>query len=213
MNYTFEARKKYFNEIEDFLKKNLKQSRFRHTLGVANAAACLAMRYKEDVDKAYIAGLFHDCAKCFDDSKTIKLCKKYNVELNEFEKENLFIVHGKLGAAIAAKEFAIDDEELLNGIRFHTTGRPEMTLFEKIIYLADFIEINRDSASDLIPVRNLVFVNIDAALFRVLSDMIPYLKSKGTPIDDMTRQTYEFYDKILDEDVKKLALSEPDVVI
>lgn len=206
MKYTFDNRKKYFSEIEDYLKKNLKTNRYRHTLGVAHTAACMAMRYGVDVDKAYIAGLFHDCAKSFDESKTLKAIKKYNITINDFEREHLYIIHGKIGAEIAKNEFGIADEEILDGIRYHTTGRPDMTLFDKIIYLADFIEANRDVASDLDAVRKLSFVDIDAALYRVLSDMLPYLTEIGTPIDDTTRQTYEFYDKILDSNIKELAI-------
>lgn len=205
MNYTFENRKKYFAYLEEYLKDRLKPSRYRHTLGVAHTAACLAMRYGVNVDKAYIAGLFHDCAKCMDEKETLKLCKKYNLKLDDFQKNNLFIVHGPLAAKIAEYEFEIKDQELLNGITYHTTGRPDMSLFEKIIYLADFIEANRDVADDLEDVRKLCFVSIDAALYRVLKDMIPYLNKKGTPVDELTRQTYEFYDKILDNDIKEMA--------
>ena len=207
MKYTFENRRKYFDYIENYLKAKLKKSRYRHTLGVAHTAACMAMRYGVDVDKAYIAGLFHDCAKCLDEKETLKLCKKYKLELDDFQRNNLFIVHGPLAAKIAQYEFGIDDEDLLNGIKYHTTGRPEMSLFEKIIYLADFIEANRDVAKDLEPVRALCFVDIDAALYRVLKDMIPYLNSIGTQVDDLTRQTYEYYDKILSEEIKEMAFS------
>lgn len=207
MDYTFENRKKYFNYLEEYLKERLKPGRYRHTLGVAHTAACMAMRYGISVDRAYIAGLFHDCAKCLDEKDTLKLCKKYNLELDDFQKENLFILHGPLAAKIAEFEFGINDRELLNGIAYHTTGRPDMSIFEKIIYLSDFVEANRDMADDLDDVRRLCFVDIDAALYRVLKDMIPYLNSKGTPVDDLTRQTYEFYDKILDTEIKEMAYS------
>ena len=207
IKYTFEERKKYFTQIEEYLYKNLKFNRFRHSIGVAHTAACLAMRYNIDMDKAYIAGLFHDCAKSLDEEKTIKLCKKYDIPIDNFEKDNIFIIHGKVGAAIAQYEFGIDDEDLLNSIRNHTTGRPGMSLFEKIIYLADYIEANRDVAKDLKAVRALCFIDINAALYRVVYDILKHLETTNSPIDEKSLQTFEFYDKILNEKTKELAFS------
>jgi len=165
----------------------------RHTLGVAHTSACLAMRYDEDIDSAYLAGLLHDYAKNLSDEDMLKTANKYNLLLSDFEKENPFILHGKVAACLVRDEFDISDKNILNAISYHTTGRPGMSLLEKIVFLADYIECGREDASDLPIVRRLAFSDIDKCILTVLSDTLDYLNEKGNPIDDLTQKTYDFY--------------------
>ena len=130
-------------DIQNKLRKNLKGSRFIHTLGVEYTSVCLAMKYEEDLEKAELAGLLHDCAKELPEKKMIKICRNHGEKISKMEFEQPFLLHGKAGACIAKDKFGIEDEVILNAIRYHTTGRPAMTLFEKIVFVADYIEPNR----------------------------------------------------------------------
>ena len=154
-------------KIQEKLKKVQNERRYEHTLGVAYTATCLAYRYGEDPEKARLAGLLHDCAKHLSGEKALEMCAKYDLPVNNIEKNNPFLLHGKVGALIAQKKFNVDDEDILNAITYHTTGRPVMSLLEKIIYVSDYIEPNRDFASNLDTVRNLAFENLDMALMKI----------------------------------------------
>lgn len=186
-------RNKYFIKIEEELKGRLKKSRYRHTIGVANTCACLAMKYGYDMDKAYLAGLLHDVAKGLDSDEMLKYAKKFKLELSDFEREHPFILHGPIGAQIAKKDFGINDKEILLAISSHTTGRADMCLLEKIVFLADFFEPGRGEASNLPEVRSLAFEDIDACLIKVLSDTLDYLNASGLALDPQTQITYDFY--------------------
>lgn len=181
------------------LKKYLDAGRFEHTQGVMYTAAALAMRYGEDLEKAQIAGLLHDCAKCIPDNKKIKICLKNKIPMTEMEQKNAFLLHAKVGAYIAKEKYGVEDEEILSAIESHTTGKPNMTLLEKIIYIADYIEPMRNKAPNLADVRKLAFEDIDLALFKILSDTLSYLKRSPKNLDPMTLQAYEYYkEQILD---------------
>ncbi|MCR5774297.1 MAG: bis(5'-nucleosyl)-tetraphosphatase (symmetrical) YqeK [Lachnospiraceae bacterium] len=181
-------------EIKKKMKKALDKDRYRHTVSVAYTAACLAMRYAIDPEVAFTAGLLHDCAKCIPTAEKFKLCEKYKVELSDFEKTNTALIHAKLGACLAEKRYGISDKDILDSIRTHTTGEPDMSLLQKIIFTADYIEPGRDQASNLPEIRQMAFVDLDKAVCKILSDTLAYLgKKKDAPIDPMTRKTYEFY--------------------
>ena len=130
-------------KIRRKLMTELDTERYEHTLGVMYTAASMAMRYDEDVEKALLAGLLHDCAKCISGENKIKLCNKYHLSVSEVEKKNPSLLHAKLGAFLAAKKYHIKDKDVINAIASHTTGCPNMTLLDKIIYIADYIEPGR----------------------------------------------------------------------
>ena len=111
--------------------------------------------------KAQTAGLLHDCAKCIPNDKKLKLCEKKNIPVSEIEEKAPFLLHSKLGVYIARKKYDVEDKEILSAVRWHTTGKPEMTQLEKIIYLADYIEPGRDKAPNLARVRRLAFEDLD----------------------------------------------------
>ncbi|MGN0377476.1 MAG: bis(5'-nucleosyl)-tetraphosphatase (symmetrical) YqeK [Suilimivivens sp.] len=180
------------------MEKELDAKRFEHTLGVAYTAAALAMCYDVDLIKAETAGLLHDCAKCLSDDKKISICKKNNMEINTIENRNPYLLHAKAGCCIAKNKFGIEDQDILNAILNHTTGRPGMSDLEKIIYIADYIEPGRKQAPDLPVVRKLAFQNLDQALLKVLSDTLNYLNHVGGEIDPMTKGTYNHYKNILE---------------
>ncbi len=182
-----------FKKIRDSIEKEMDEKRFAHTLGVAYTAAMLAAIHGIPQDTALLAGLLHDCAKCYSDEKMFSLCSKNNVSFSVTESKNTALLHGKVGAIIAYKKYAVEDETILNAIRYHTTGRPEMTLLDKIIYVADYIEPGRKPLPNLSEIRKLAFQDLDAALIMILENILNYLESCGKETDPATRETYEYY--------------------
>lgn len=189
-------------KIKKYLKKHLTKDRYQHTLGVAYTAAALAMKYNADtsnanlVKRAYLAGLLHDCAKCMSDEKKLHICEKNNLSCSAMEAEHPYLLHGKVGAHIAGKKFGIKDEDILHAITWHTTGRPNMSLLEKIIFIADYIEPSRKPVKELDLIRKLAFEDIDKTMEKILSNTLKYLDGKNTPVDTMTQTTYESYRKM-----------------
>lgn len=175
------------------LKREMDEGRYQHTLGVMYTAAALAMRYEYDIQKAQIAGLLHDCAKCIPNGKKLKLCEKYRIPVTEVENRNPFLLHAKLGSFLASHEYDVQDEEILSAILYHTTGKPDMSLLDKIVYIADYIEPRRNKAPNLTEVRKLAFLDLDAALYKILSDTLSYLDEGTGEVDEMTIKAYEYY--------------------
>ncbi len=128
-------------EIKNWLAENLSEERYSHSLGTANCARELANKYGLDEQKAYIAGLLHDCAKCFPNEKLLEIIHN-NLEVEESELQNYKTLHAPVSAYIAEKDFGVSDREILSAIRWHTLGKIDMSDFEKIIFLADKIEPN-----------------------------------------------------------------------
>ena len=183
--------------IKKKIKKILDKDRYQHTLGVAYTAASLAMRYGVDIERAFLAGLLHDCAKNIPNDEKFDLCRKYKVKLNDVEKKAPYLIHSKLGAVLAKKIYGINDDEILNAVKYHTTGRPGMTLLEKIIFTADYIEPGRCNAQNLNEIRQLSFIDLDAAVKKILYDTLQYLETKDQLIDPMTQMTYDYYEGII----------------
>lgn len=192
-----------FPKIKKTLRKYLDRDRFEHSEGVMYTAAALAMRYGEDLERAQVAGILHDCAKCMPDNKKLKICEKHHIEITDAEKASPFLLHAKVGAYIAKEKYDIEDEEILNAIACHTTGKPAMTLLEKIIYISDYIEPMRNKASNLEEVRKMAFLDLDETLFKILSDTLGYLQNSSKKMDPMTMQTYEYYKEQRDTDPAK----------
>lgn len=184
-------------KIRRKLIAELDKERYEHTLGVMYTAASMAMCHGADVEQALLAGLLHDCAKCIPGENKIKMCEKYHLNVSEVERENPSLLHAKLGAFLAAKKYHIEDKEIINAIASHTTGHPHMTLLEKIIYIADYIEPGRPELANMDEVRHLAFRNIDECLYRILEDSLEYLNRLSKPIDSMTEKTYNYYKAVL----------------
>ena len=180
-------------KIKKKLKNELDESRYEHTIGVMDTAACLAMRYGADLTQALVAGLLHDCAKCIPNDKKLKLCRKNGIEVTPFEEKAPFLLHAKLGAWMAEYEYHVSDPAILSAIACHTTGKPDMSLLDKIVFIADYIEPGRNKAPGLPEIRRLSFTDIDQALIRILSDTLDYLASSNDPIDPATQNVLDYY--------------------
>lgn len=182
-----------FDKMKKRVQDHLDKERYEHTMGVMYTAAAMAMRYQVDMEKALIAGLLHDCAKCISSEQKLSLCKKYGIEVSALEKRNPSLLHAKLGAKLAKEKYDEKDEDVLNAITNHTTGRADMSMLEKIIFIADYIEPNRSKAPNLLEIRKMAFCDIDMALVKILQDTLKYLESTGSEIDPGTGETLEYY--------------------
>lgn len=180
-------------KIRKKVKKELDKERFEHTKGVAYTAGCLAMAHGCDVNQAIIAGLLHDCAKCIPNEKKLELCRKHHIPLTRVEERNPFLIHAKLGAFLAREKYQVMDPAICHAIEVHTTGAPHMNTLDKILFIADYIEPNRDKAPNLGRVREEAFHDLDRALLMILSDTLSYLGESGKEIDPTTQKTYEYY--------------------
>lgn len=177
------------------MEAKLGHRRFIHSVGVAGTAAALAMKYDEDIYKAQIAGILHDCAKCHSDDELIRLCKKTDISISEFEETHGFLLHAKYGAYLAENKYGISDPDILNAIRWHTTGRENMSLLEKIVFISDYIEPTRNKSDNLPLIRMEAFNgnDIDNVLVMIMSNTLDYLASTGSSIDDTTLNAYKYY--------------------
>lgn len=184
-------------KINKQLKQTLDKNRYEHTIGVMYTASCLAMRYSSDMQQAMLAGLLHDCAKCISGEEQILLCKKNTIPIRKIEEENPFLLHAKTGAHLAQTQYGIEDERILHAIEVHTTGEPAMNLLDKILFVSDYIEPNRNKAPNLAELRVLAFENLDEAILRILCDTLHFLNEKRGAIDNKTQETYQYYKKLL----------------
>ena len=181
------------NEMIKKLKPKLTEKRFVHSIGVEYTAASLAFVHGADVEKARVAGLLHDCAKCLTSEEKYRKAKKHGLPINRSEKNSPDLLHGKLGAYYAKRKYDVRDEEILSAITWHTTGHPAMSLLDKIIFVADYIEPNRRMVKDLPEIRKEAFEDLDKCVIHILKNTLDYLKSKNAIIDETTEQTYFYY--------------------
>ena len=175
------------------MRETLTRERLEHTLGVAYTAANLAFLYDVDMDKALTAGMLHDCAKCIPDKQKLDLARKYGLEISRFEEEVPGLLHAKLGAYIASHRYGVNDEEILDAIRSHTTGEPGMSVLQKIIFIADFIEPNRKVIPGMDEIRKTAYSDLDLCVLKILSATLDYLKEKDKLLDPMTQKSYDYY--------------------
>ena len=182
-----------FNKMKKKLAKYLDEDRFSHTMGVMYTCAALAMVHNCDLVKAQTAGLLHDCAKCIPNKKKLKMCSQHKIPVTEFEENHPFLLHAKLGAYVAKAKYGVTDEEILSAITWHTTGKPEMSLLEKIVYIADYIEPMRNKAPNLSFVRKMAFEDLDECMYEILKDTLSYLEENPKDIDHATQEAFVYY--------------------
>lgn len=177
-------------ELRPIALSYLKPKRMPHVLGTEQEAIRLARQYGADVTEARIAALLHDCTKKLDLEEQLALCEQYGIELDDLERRALKLLHSKTGAAIARDVFGVSDA-VYNAIYWHTTGKPEMTLLEKVIYLADYIEPTRDFPG-VEELRSAVHTDLDAGLLMGLNDTIAEMEQRGNPIHKNTREARDY---------------------
>ncbi len=183
-------------EIRRKLQKKLDPMRYEHTLSVSFTCMNLAMNYGYDLQKAELAGLLHDCAKHFTDEELIARCEKHGIPLTEGQIKAPAVIHAIYGAWLAEHKYGLEDPEILEAIRCHTTGKPAMSMLEKILYIADFIEPRRDKAPSLPAVRALAFQDLNQTVYEIMDGTLHYLKQEGSCVDPMTEEAYQYYQKL-----------------
>ena len=171
--------------IKKELKKNLSPKRYHHSEGVAHTARDLARRYGADPEKAFLAGWLHDCAKEMKLPEMQYWVNQKGMHLDAYMMGSRALLHGPAGSACAELHFHISDPEILDAIVYHTTGKVHMTLMEKILFLADYIEPSRDFPG-VGELRRLAEKDLDAALLLAYDSTIRHLLDQGAYIYDLT---------------------------
>lgn len=172
------------------LRESLSPKRMKHSLEVYDQAITMALKFCADVQKAGTAGLYHDCAKGMSIEEQLAKCEEYGIQLSEDDLKCPPVIHAPLGAEIAKREYGINDEEILNAIRRHTVAGKEMTLLDKIIYVADMIEPGRDFEG-VETLRMVAGYDLDKAYRLCLKQSLEFNEKKGKPIHPDTVIAYE----------------------
>ncbi len=164
--------------LEQLLIYNIGEERYNHSLRVVDTAIKLAQIYGADIDKAKIGALLHDCAKYRMEISLLKKISLFDIILDDIMIANKQLLHGPLGSKIAENEYGILDREILDSIHYHTTGRANMTLLDKIIYISDYIEPEREFTG-IKEIRNMAFQDLDLSIIMAMDNTILFLvKSK-----------------------------------
>lgn len=176
------------HEALEIVKKQLTEHRYQHTIGVMETAVELAKRYGADEKKAELAAIFHDYAKFRPKEEMKQIILEQNMP-NDLLSYNTELWHAPVGAYLVQTEVGIQDEDILKAIRYHTSGRADMTLLEKIVYVADYIEPGR-IFQGVEEVRALAQQDLDQALLQALKNTVQFLLKKNQPIYPDTIHTY-----------------------
>ena len=188
------------DKIKEDLKNTLSERRYIHSLGVMEMAVELAQIYNVDEKKAELAGLLHDNAKEMTPEELLKYVDDNNIKISEVERINTKILHGKVGADIAKKKYGVS-KEIQEAIEYHTTTNPNMTTLDKIVFVADKIELNRKSATyDIESERELAKKDLDGAVLFIINSNITSLIQKDKLINEESINTRN---KLIIERMKK----------
>jgi len=178
------------DKLEEMVVSLLKPSRVAHVLGCRDTAVRLAERWGADVTDAARAALLHDVTKALDGTLQLTLCEAYGIMLDNFSAENPKTLHALTGSLVAERIFG-ENQAVVSAIRSHTTGKGNMNTLEKIIYVADYMEPNRDF-SGVEELRRLAFTDLDKALKLGLEMTITMLKEQGREISPASLQALMF---------------------
>ncbi|OOM82207.1 putative nicotinate-nucleotide adenylyltransferase [Clostridium puniceum] len=179
-------------EIDLYLKENLMENRYIHTLGVAETAKKLAKINGISQEKAEIAGLAHDVAKNLSKDKMKEIMEENNIKISALEENNSNLWHSIIAPIEAKAKLGIEDEEILDSIRWHTTGKENMSILTKIIYIADMIEPSRNF-NGIEDIRKVTFDNLDAGVYSGLTHNIEFLLTKNLLIDENTIKARNYF--------------------
>ncbi len=188
------------DKMEYKLKKELDRQRFEHTLGVEQTARQMARVFGEDEEKAALAGLLHDCAKCMPLSQMIKAARR--AEIDPVMKESKALMHAVAGRCVAQEVYGVQDKDVLGAIRWHTTGHAGMTRLEKIIYLADVIEPNRKPYPGLDELRALCMQDLDGAMHTALRQSLEHVREQGKTLHPDTLAALADYEPELAQEMR-----------
>ena len=187
MNYTIE-------EIKEYLKNNLSEFRYNHSLRVMEEAKKLAIHYKCNVNKCMLCGLTHDIAKEYNDTLNKQILDKYNISKEVLSLFSSKTIHGLIGSLVVLEKYNFSEDMVL-AIRYHTTGYVGMSLLAKIVYLADKIEKGKNYPG-ILEERNLAYINIDQAIILCLKNQMKKLREENKTINKLSFDTLNYLEKI-----------------
>lgn len=190
------------SEKKKYLKENLSQKRYTHSLNVAEECRKLAVKYGEDPDKAYFAGLLHDICKELPDDEQKKIVLESNFSVCREELETRSLWHAIAGAYFIKTHFGVEDIDIINAVRFHTVGRAGMTRLEEIVYIGDLISADRDY-KDVDRMRKISYTDINSAMLEAFSYSIKSVVKKGGLIPICTTEGYNFYTRLYKNEKNK----------
>lgn len=174
-----------FQHLERELKKDLPDELFRHSLRTAETARRMAAKFGVDERLAYLVGLVHDCAKGLSDENLLKMASEFDLDVDEVERAEPYLLHARVGAHLARKAYGVSDEAALKAVERHTLGAPDMSPLDKIAYIADMIEPGR-SFPNLEAVRDLAEKDLDECYAEAYAHTIEYLARARRPIHPLT---------------------------
>ena len=183
-----------YEELYEEVKVKLSEKRFKHSEGVVKRAIEYAKVYNVDIETVKLVAISHDIAKELSEEEIEKYIKEYNIEIDEVEKRNNNLLHAKIGSYICKNKYGFT-QDMVNAVKFHTTGRENMSILEKIIYLADATEENRKYCSYFYV--DLIKKDIDDGMFEVAKWVINSLLERNMVIHLDTIRCYNFYNKNL----------------
>ena len=189
----------YMPSWEEPLRRSITEKRFNHTLGVRSTAVDLAIYWRGPGIKAAAAAMLHDCAKSMPLREARALVRKRNLEADEDEMTSNAMLHGPAGSILAMEKYQVTDPDVLNAIRYHTVGRPGMSLLEKIIFVSDMIEPGREDFEGLSAIRDMAFTDLDQAALMCLRSTREYVLSQGKPFYPVSEQTISWFESITEE--------------
>lgn len=189
--------KNYRKEIKKYVKSHLSDKRWNHTVNVVSEAEKLCQMYGGDMEKCVTAAIFHDVVKELPNEELNALVRKFGFDEKYIDSPNLS--HGKIAAALLKHEWGIDDEDIINAVSYHTTGRAGMSKTEKIVFIADAIEPTR-VYNGVEAIRKATYEDLDRGCLKSLTDTVEHLKEKGVSyIDEDTLRAREWFEEQIDD--------------
>lgn len=189
--------KNYRKEIEKYVRSHLSEKRWNHTVNVVSEAKKLCQMYGGDMEKCVTAAIFHDVVKELPREELNALVRKFGFDEKYIDSPNLS--HGKIAAALLKHEWGIDDEDIINAVSYHTTGRAGMSKTEKIVFIADAIEPTR-VYNGVEAIRKATYEDLDRGCLKSLTDTVEHLKEKGASyIDEDTLRAREWFEEQIDD--------------
>ena len=189
--------KNYRKEIEKYVRSHLSDKRWNHTVNVVSEAEKLCQMYGGDMEKCVTAAIFHDVVKELPKEELNALVRKFGFDEKYIDSPNLS--HGKIAAALLKHEWGIDDEDIINAVSYHTTGRAGMSKTEKIVFIADAIEPTR-VYNGVEAIRKATYEDLDRGCLKSLTDTVEHLKEKGVSyIDEDTLRAREWFEEQIDD--------------
>ncbi|MBU5427196.1 bis(5'-nucleosyl)-tetraphosphatase (symmetrical) YqeK [Tissierella pigra] len=178
-------------QLKESLIEDIGEKRYNHSLRVMETAIDLGQKYCTDIDKIKIAAILHDCGKFIDRENLLKMAYDFGIIVDTCMEHNPELIHGPLGSKIAEKKYKIKDREILESICYHTTGRENMTILDKIVYIADYIEPCRNFPG-VEEIRNLAFKDLDKSILLAMEKTIIFLIGENKIIHPDTVKARNF---------------------